>query len=212
MWGAILNGISGLFGSAWDKVKGAVLTVVHAAVSVISDLLSAAASAWTWLFRAASAALDAVEVLFSEIAFVLRQVWDVALPAVVYGIKTLAGDITQLAQYVAGLLEKAAQYAYNLVAATVRDLWSVIVKDIWTPLRDSVNNAWNVIQSIWNTVTGWIANPATLVALLFVPALNWIASLADSVIETVVEWALRLFIRSIARVAKIAEDILLALF
>lgn len=210
--GDVGSAVAGFFGSAWDKIKDAVHAVVNALGAAVFAILNAVADAWGFLASAAETALGWVEAAVNELAWVAEQVWTVYLPKAFHGIADAGTALFHFSEKVVGWVQAVYDWAAKAITKAVQNVWNLVLDDVWKPLRDSVNSAWNVLSSVYNTITGWVKNPVSLVAMLFVPALNWIAGLADTVIEAVVTWAVRLFLKSIPRILHLTEDILSKVF
>ncbi|MGH3572321.1 MAG: hypothetical protein ACRDUW_10900 [Pseudonocardiaceae bacterium] len=211
--------MGGFLGSVWGWIKGAgsgiesaIQTFVGNVVSALHDVIfgffGVLGNAWGFLAQGFSDAFGWAESFANEVTYVLEQVWKVYLPEAFRGVAAAANALYRFSGQVVGWVEAVYKWAEHLVSNSINSLWQLVIRDIWTPLRNSLDSAWTTLSDVYNTVAGWIQAPASLVALLFTPALRWLAALSDAALETVAEWVLRIFLRSITRIVTIVEKVL----
>lgn len=196
----------------WNGIKGWVTDLINVGLDVLRAVFSGVTNAAEWLWRAADAALSAVEQLFSDIGWFIWNIWTKYLPDLFKDVENLVSQIADLAQKAYGWVEQVVSWVKALITSTIDGIWSDVIKYVWDPIKTSLDNAWNVLTDVYNTLSGWITNPGSLVALIFVPLLNYVASLSESALTTIVEWAARLFINNLGTFLRVAEDSLTALF
>lgn len=210
--GDVGSAIGGFFSSVWDKVKGGVQAAVNALGAAVFAILSAIAGVWGGIVSAADSALTWAENAAAILANTVQAVWTKYLPDLYKGLKDAGLALYHFSVKVAGWIDAAYKYVDHLVTRAVEAVWRDIKTYVVDPIIGDIRNVWDTLTALWNTVHGWIENPLSLIDLLFVPLLNYVAALSDQVIEAVVEWAFRIFARGLSRIVSVGEKILSDLF
>lgn len=210
----MISWITGWVSKFLGLVPQAIIDLVHwglhALASVINAIFGDVARAWHDLW----AAVAQVETAVFDFA---AAVWGLAVKMLRYWVPRILGEIKRVVAALWHGIDWAWTHAVKLVSELralawhwILDLWRLVLRDVWTPLKALADHIYDLLVKWGYTAWWWITHPASLAESLVFHMAAAIERHAWELARLLGTFLTALVLRNARRLVQLAEQILAA--